>query len=633
MTVMYDMASTLERSSKRRILLFVDIILVSPTLLAAMALQYSGDLAFDTVGRHWLALTLLMGFCGLLTVVLGLHRVQLKAFESHAIGLTALHAALLGLAAAVMDDLAGNGTSLATFINFALIYLFMAIAVRMLMLQLLLMIYRSGQPQCRLLIYGAGQTGRQLAAALRTDQSTTPVAFVDDNKALQTTLVQGLTVYSPLTAEALVKAHNVDRVVLAMPTVSKPRQAQLSRRLRDLGLDVHTVPSFAQLTGQAPVTKQLEPVTTGQLLGRPALDRELSGGSDTYAGRAVLISGAGGSIGSELCRQVIACAPTRIVLFEISELALYRIDKELRSMGQWQGVDIVPVLGSVADHDLVTRTLENYGVQIVLHAAAYKHVRLVEQNPIAGMANNVLGTHTLAHASAMAGVERFILISTDKAVRPTNIMGASKRLAEILVHDLAGRTRGDTVFSMVRFGNVMNSSGSVIPLFHEQIKLGGPLTVTHRDVTRYFMTIPEAARLVLVAGSFDAAGDVFVLDMGEPVRIYDLACQIISAVGYTLRNDANPNGDIEIKIIGLQRGEKINEELLIGDGQTSTAHPKIMQANETHLSEIEVASALRAVKDAIERADEGALRAVIARWVEGGAHFTDRAREKPVPYV
>lgn len=447
MTVMYDMASTLERSSKRRILLFVDIILVSPTLLAAMALQYSGDLAFDTVGRHWLALTLLMGFCGLLTVVLGLHRVQLKAFESHAIGLTALHAALLGLAAAVMDDLAGNGTSLATFINFALIYLFMAIAVRMLMLQLLLMIYRSGQPQCRLLIYGAGQTGRQLAAALRTDQSTTPVAFVDDNKALQTTLVQGLTVYSPLTAEALVKAHNVDRVVLAMPTVSKPRQAQLSRRLRDLGLDVHTVPSFAQLTGQAPVTKQLEPVTTGQLLGRPALDRELSGGSDTYAGRAVLISGAGGSIGSELCRQVIACAPTRIVLFEISELALYRIDKELRSMGQWQGVDIVPVLGSVADHDLVTRTLENYGVQIVLHAAAYKHVRLVEQNPIAGMANNVLGTHTLAHASAMAGVERFILISTDKAVRPTNIMGASKRLAEILVHDLAGRTRGDTVFS------------------------------------------------------------------------------------------------------------------------------------------------------------------------------------------
>ena len=237
---MYDMASTLGRSTKRRILLFVDIILVPPALLTAIALQYDGGLAFDTIGRHWLALPLLMGFCGLLTAVLGLHRVQLKAFESRAIGLTALHATLLGLAAAVMDDLAGYGTSFATFINFALIYFFMAIAVRMLMLQLLLAIYRRGQPQCRLLIYGAGQTGRQLAAALRTDQSTTPVAFVDDNKALQTTLVQGLTVYSPLTVEALVKAHNIDRVVLAMPTVSKPRQAQLSRKLRDLGLDVHT---------------------------------------------------------------------------------------------------------------------------------------------------------------------------------------------------------------------------------------------------------------------------------------------------------------------------------------------------------------------------------------------------------
>ncbi|MFT4742055.1 MAG: FlaA1/EpsC-like NDP-sugar epimerase [Yoonia sp.] len=631
MTAMYDMASTLGRSTKRRILLFVDIILVPPALLTAIALQYDGGLAFDTIGRHWLALPLLMGFCGLLTAVLGLHRVQLKAFESRAIGLTALHATLLGLAAAVMDDLAGYGTSFATFINFALIYFFMAIAVRMLMLQLLLAIYRRGQPQCRLLIYGAGQTGRQLAAALRTDQSTTPVAFVDDNKALQTTLVQGLTVYSPLTVEALVKAHNIDRVVLAMPTVSKPRQAQLSRKLRDLGLDVHTVPSFAQLTGQAPVTEQLEPMTAGQLLGRPALDRELSGGSDTYAGRVVLISGAGGSIGSELCRQVIACAPARIVLFEISELALYQIDMELRAMAQWRSVDIVPVLGSVADHDLVTRTLKDHGVQIVLHAAAYKHVTLVEQNPIAGMANNVLGTHTLARAAAASHVERFILISTDKAVRPTNIMGASKRLAEMLVHDLADSTRGDTVFSMVRFGNVMNSSGSVIPLFHEQIKLGGPVTVTHRDVTRYFMTIPEAARLVLVAGSFDAAGDVFVLDMGEPVRIYDLACQMISAVGYTLRNDANPGGDIEIKFIGLQPGEKIQEELLIGAGQTSTAHPKIMQANEAHLSEIEVASALKAVKDAIDRADEDALRAVIARWVEGGADFKTHVRDTPSP--
>lgn len=627
MKAIYNTASTLPRSSKRRILLLVDILLVPPALVTAMALQSGINGALDNIILHWQALPLLMGFCGLLSVVLGLHRIQLKAFETHAIGLTALHAVLLGLATAVVDDLAGYGTSFATFINFALLYFFMSMGVRMAMLQLLLAIYRQGQPQCRLLIYGAGETGRQLAAALRRDQGTTPVAFVDEDETLQTTVIHGLTVYSPLTIEALIKTRNIDRVVLAMPTLSQPKQAQLSRRLRDLGVDVHTVPSFAQLTGQAPVTQQLEPTAPGELLGRPALDRELSGGSDVYAGRVVLISGAGGSIGSELCRQIAGCAPVRLVLLEISELALYKIDRELRDLLSDQTIEIIPVLGSVTDANLVARTFAQYGVQVVLHAAAYKHVTLVERNPITGMANNVLGTHVLARTAAAAQIERFILISTDKAVRPTNIMGASKRLAEMVVHDLANQEKGSTVFSMVRFGNVMGSSGSVIPLFHEQIKAGGPVTVTHPDVTRYFMTIPEAARLVLVAGSFDASGDVFVLNMGAPVRIYDLACQMISAVGYSLHSDANPNGDIKIKFIGLQPGEKINEELLIGEGQTTTAHPKILQANEKHLSEIEVAAALRAINDAINTADEDALRAVISRWVEGGAHFVDHAQD------
>ncbi len=621
MTRLYQITSTLARATKRRILLCVDVVLVVPALLAAMVLQYDDATTLENIAKHWLALPLLMGFAGLLTAVLGLNRIQLKAFESHAIGLTALHAVLLGLAAAMMDDLAGYGTSFATFINFALLYFFMSVAVRMAMLRVLLMIYRQSEPQCRLLIYGAGKTGRQLAAALSTDQGTTPVAFLDDNEALQTTLIQGLTVYSPLTIETLIKARHIDRVVLAMPAMTTPKQAQLSRRLRSMGVDVHNVPSFAQLTGQAPVTQQMQAATPGQLLGRPALDRELSGGSDAYAGKSVLISGAGGSIGSELCRQVLACIPARIVLLDISELALFNIDRELRDISAGHNIDIIPVLGSVTDAALVTRVLDQNAVQVVLHAAAYKHVTLVEKNPITGTANNVLGTHTLARAAAQANVERFTLVSTDKAVRPTNIMGASKRLAEIVVHDLAANTKGQTMFSMVRFGNVMGSSGSVIPLFHDQIKDGGPVTVRHPDVTRYFMTIPEAARLVLVAGSFDASGDVFVLDMGDPVRIYDLACQMISAAGYTLRNDANPAGDIEIQITGLQPGEKIHEELLIGEGQTTTAHPKILQAAEKHPSEIEVAAALRALKDAIGNADELALRAVLARFVEGGAHF------------
>lgn len=627
MTKIYHMVNTLARSTKRRILLLVDVVLVPSAVVGAVMLQFGADGFFENVARYWLALPLLMGFGGLLSVVLGVNSYQLKAFESRAIGVIGLHAVLLGIVAAMMDDLAGFGAPFATFVNFAMLYFLMSIATRMAMLQVLLAIYRRGQPQCRLLIYGAGQTGRQLAAALRTDQTTTPVAFVDDNEALQTTLVQGLTVYSPLTIEALVKARNIDRIVLAMPTMTKPRQGQLLRRLRDLGLDVHTVPSFAQLTGQTPVTSELRAVETGDFLGRPALDQELSGGADAYRGRSVLISGAGGSIGSELCRQIIRCAPRRIVLFEISELALYQIDLELRTMSGKHDIEIIAVLGSVLDEDLVTRTLSDYAVQVVLHAAAYKHVNLVEKNPLVGMANNVFGTHTLARASVLAQVERFILISTDKAVRPSNMMGASKRMAEMVVHDLANRYPDVTNFSMVRFGNVMGSSGSVIPLFHKQIKQGGPVTVTHPDVTRYFMTIPEAARLVLVAGSFEAAGDVFVLDMGDPVRIYDLACQMISAVGYTLRNAANPEGDIEIKIIGLQPGEKIDEELLIGEGQTTTAHPRILQANETHLSEIEIASALRDIKDAIERADEPALRTVVARWVEGSNDFAKRAKD------
>lgn len=622
MTRLYTFASTLARPAKRRILLTVDVLLVTPALVASLALQHGKGLGVDRLVENWLAVPLLMGFCGLLTVVLGLHRIQLKAFESHAIGLTALHAILLGLAAAMMDDLAGFNTTFATFINFALIYFLMAIAARMLMLQVLFLIYRQGEQQSRLLIYGAGLTGQQLAAALQTDRSTKPLAFVDDNEALQATLVQGLTVYSPLMIDALVKARNIDRVVLAMPSISSPRQAQLSRRLREAGLDVHTVPSFAQLTGQAAETEPLQPTQPGQLLQRPALDRELSGGSDTYAGQVVLISGAGGSIGSELCRQVISCNPRRLVLLEISELGLYEIDKEFHNLLSQHDVDIVPVLGSVTDRNLVERILQTYQVQIVLHAAAYKHVTLVEQNPAAGIANNVIGTHTLARAAAAAKVKRFILVSTDKAVRPTNIMGASKRLAEMVVHDLAQRADNETIFSMVRFGNVMGSSGSVIPLFHEQIENGGPVTVRHMDVTRYFMTISEAARLVLVAGSFPSKGDVFVLDMGEPVRIYDLAYQMITAVGYTLRNEKNPQGDIEIKITGLRPGEKVHEELLVGEGQVTTPHPKILQANDTHLSEIEVAAALRALRGALENADEVTLRAVISQWVEGGSPFS-----------
>ncbi|MBL4812892.1 MAG: polysaccharide biosynthesis protein, partial [Rhodobacteraceae bacterium] len=459
-------------------------------------------------------------------------------------------------------------------------------------------------------------------------------AFVDDNKAHQSIIVQGRRVYSPVTIASIVAERHVDRILLAMPSVPRPRLAEISKRLEDLGLDVQTLPSFSQLAGNgAPLIDQFRPIVPGRFLGRAALDTELPGGSETYFGRSVLISGAGGSIGSELCRQVLACGPKRLVLMEISEFALYTLSQELQAMANSSNVELVAALGSVCDAPLVRKILADNEVDIILHAAAYKHVPIVENNPLAGISNNVLGTQTLALAAGDAGVKRFILISSDKAVRPKNMMGASKRLAEIVVQDLAVRsnTSGGTIYSMVRFGNVMGSSGSVIPLFEDQIKKGGPVTLTHREVTRYFMTIPEAARLVLVAGSFAGGGEVFVLDMGDPILIYDLARQMIDAAGYTVRDEDNPDGAIEIVLTGLRPGEKLHEELLIGEGQTTTPHPKIMQAREKHLSEIEVAAGIKAIRAALNHADVDELRRVVARWVEGShmlPHDADKVADQ-----
>jgi FlaA1/EpsC-like NDP-sugar epimerase len=408
-----------------------------------------------------------------------------------------------------------------------------------------------------------------------------------------------------------------------MPSVSPPKLAQIARRLQARGLDVQTVPSFSQLLGTEALVDTLTPVLPGQFLGRRPMDVALPSDSAAYQGKSVLVTGAGGSVGSELCRQLLSRAPRRIVLFDVSEIGLYSIERELSAAAEGSAVEIVPVLGSVTDARMARSVMAEHAVEVVFHAAAYKHVPLVEANPVAGVANNVLGTRILADAAHAAGVGRFILISTDKAVRPTNVMGATKRMAEIVLQDLARRS-GGTVFSMVRFGNVLGSSGSVIPLFKEQIARGGPVTLTHEDVTRYFMTISEAVRLVLLAGSFDdgegaGGGDVFVLDMGKPVKIRDLAIQMIEAAGYSVRDADHPDGDIEIVVTGLRKGEKLHEELLIGKGLLTTPHPKILRAREAGLSEIEVAQALRGLSAAVASGDGAAVRRIIAAHVEGFA--------------
>lgn len=622
---MYQFLNRMPRQLKWTILLALDVSLAPIALFAAYALQNNNISLSNMPLLNLQAAMLLMAISGLLAVGTNIYKVQLKAYETRAIGLSAIHAILLGVAALALDDLANYDTPLAMFITFMLMFFLLAVSIRILMLQLLLFIYRSGTAQVRVLIYGAGPTGRQLAAALRTDETIYPIAFIDDNQTLQGSIVQGLKVYPFKSVSVLQKTRHVNRVLLAMPSVQRSRLVQISRSLEDKGLDVQSLPSFTQMAHGQTLLDQLESIVPGQFLGRAPLDAELSGGGATYAGRVVLISGAGGSIGSELCRQVLASSPAKLVLLEISELALYTINLELEALTEKKPVPIVPVLGSVLDGALMQQVFTDQGVQVVLHAAAYKHVNLVEKNPIIGASNNVLGTQTLAQMAADVGVERFILISSDKAVRPTNVMGASKRLAEIVVQDMAHRAasmgQGCTVFSMVRFGNVIGSSGSVIPLFQNQIRKGGPVTLTHREVTRYFMTISEAARLVLLAGSFACGGEVFVLDMGAPVPIYDLARQMIEAAGYRLRDADHPNGDIEIVLTGLSPGEKVHEELLIGGKRLTTLHPKIMQAQEAHLSETEAAALLKGLRAAITDHDVGALRSIIAHWVEGAAHF------------
>jgi FlaA1/EpsC-like NDP-sugar epimerase len=611
--VFYEMVTSLTRTQKRFIFLVIDGLMVPVALLLAVFLNASVAFSWQVAISLVPLTAILVGIATLSSHMLGLTRIKLNAYEFQGIVLTSIFAGILGLSGLLLNFIFGQPVSSATFFIFTMTALIMSVSGRMFMRQFLLHIYRKGSDRMRVLVYGAGQTGQQLAAALRTDDAVQPVAFVDDNPTLQSLVVAGLPVYAPSKIQELIDNEAIDRVVLAMPSSSQTIQARIAHKLRQLGCEVHSLPSFATLVGEGELNTRLAPVSLGDLLGRSRLEHELPTVSDTYSGRHLLITGAGGSIGSELCRQLISCKPERIVLLDHSELALYTIAKELNELTC--DIHVEPVLGSVCDRELVDQVFASHKIDVVLHAAAYKHLSLVETNEIAGIDNNVFGTKTIADAARAAEVERFILVSSDKAVRPTNVMGASKRLAELVVQDLS--TRSDkTLFSMVRFGNVLGSSGSVIPLFEEQIARGGPVTLTHGEVTRYFMTISEAARLVLLAGSFARGGDLFVLDMGDPVPIRKLARQMIEGAGLTVMDNENPGGDIEIVEIGLRPGEKLHEELLISPDMLTTPHQKIMRAHEGFLSELEMANALKDLRQAISTRDPHAARTVIARWVE-----------------
>lgn len=619
--ILLSRVDRMSRRFKRMVFLLVDGLLAPLSLLLSIAVLYSDLTPLALSLQVWPLFPIVTLTATLFSTALGIPKIKLKSYESQAILMTGAGAALLTTALYLSAGYLGYRLPTVAVILFGLIYFLSSVAARAVMLRVLLWVVRSAQPRCRVLIYGAGTTGMQLAAALKSHDQIVPVAFVDDSKALQSLTIAGLRVFAPDRIPLLIKNREIDRVLMAMPSISAPKQAQLARRLQALGVDVFSVPSFAQLAGTEALMAAMAPILPGQLLGRKQFEHALPEGSVAYTGKSILVTGAGGSIGSEICRQLIEHAPRRIVLFEVSEAALYAIDRELRQDPAARDIQIVPLLGSVTDSRFARVVMAAHEIQVAIHAAAYKHVPLVEANPLAGMMNNALGTRVMADAAEEAGVERFILISTDKAVRPTNIMGASKRLAELVVQDMAKRSRR-TVFSMVRFGNVLGSSGSVVPLFNEQIARGGPVTVTHPDVTRFFMTISEAVRLVLLAGSFSHSaksmgGDVFVLDMGKPMKIIDLARQMIEAAGYIVRDADHPEGDIEIDIIGLRPGEKLHEELLIGEGLLTTPHSKILRARENSLSELDMAKALQELGRAVTKGDAEAARHLAMDYVEG----------------
>lgn len=460
------------------------------------------------------------------------------------------------------------------------------------------------------IIYGAGDSGLQLLNSLFHGREYAPIALVDDDKRLQGLFVGGMRVYPANHIPHLVQETGAQVVLLAIPSIGRARRREIVEDLEDLPVEIKTIPGLSEIISGKAKISELRAVTAEDLLGRDPVAPNLELLGKNITGRVVMVSGAGGSIGSELCRQILDQRPKRLVLFEASEFALYSIESELsEAAGRINpSIQVVPILGSVQHSRVLEDAITSFGVQTIYHAAAYKHVPLLEENVVEGIRNNVFGTLSIASVAKKLGVENFILISTDKAVRPTNVMGATKRIAELICQAHASEA-SPTVFSMVRFGNVLGSSGSVIPRFRAQIESGGPVTVTHKDITRYFMTIPEAAQLVIQAGAMGKGGDVFVLDMGEPVKILDVAMGMVRLHGLVPYMVDHPDqilpekGDIPICVTGLRKGEKLYEELLIGNNPSPTLHPRIMTASEVSLTMDQLMAVLERLRQACDIVD------------------------------
>jgi FlaA1/EpsC-like NDP-sugar epimerase len=609
----------LPRHLKSLVIVCADFVLLPFAFWSAIALRLG---SFSVPMMHWW-MYFLPSVIGIpIFVRMGLYRAVIRYIEDRAIIaiVIAVTLSVLIFAGVLAIFALPNVPRGAILIYWVLAVVYIS-SSRFLARALLRQVVRVTPARQRVLIYGAGSAGRQLAMAMRAGQEYRPVAFIDDDPVMQGLSVSGARVYPPRDLARLVSRWDVSLVLLALPSASRSRRIEIINELESLEVEVRSVPGIADLVGGEVEIADVREVGVDELLGRdivPPNERLLR---ENIAAKNVLVTGAGGSIGAELCRQIIRQQPRTLVLYELSEFALYSIESELATIVRQSKLDcqLISVLGSVQNEQRMVHIMRRYEVQTIYHAAAYKHVPIVEFNITEGLLNNAFGTRTAARAAIEVGAETFVLISTDKAVRPTNVMGASKRISELILQGYAQDGAVKTRFSMVRFGNVLGSSGSVVPLFRSQIKHGGPVTVTHPDINRYFMTIPEAAQLVIQAGAMGGTGQVFVLDMGQPIKIQDLARRMIHLSGFSVRDDDNPDGDIEIRFTGLRPGEKLYEELLIGEDVMGTDHPRIMMANESFLTRRELEARLAVLYQACIDNDHAAIMSILHKCVSGFA--------------
>jgi len=635
----------LPRRYKRLIQVSTDVLLVWAALWLAFFVRV-GDASFvDPLGGHaWL-----FGIAPLIAIPLfvrfGMYRAVMRYFGNDALMAIAravtLAALLLSLAVYWRTD-APKVIPRSMVFNYWWLSLVMIGGLRLVMRQYFMGDWFSADSPTKfkgrdaglpkVAIYGAGAAGNQLVAALRLGRGMRPVAFIDDDPNLCNRSIAGLRVYSPKHIQQMIDETGSDEILLAIPSASRARRREVLETLEHYPLHVRSVPGFMDLASGKVQVDDIQEVDIADLLGRDAVPPQQTLFEQCIRGKVVMVTGAGGSIGSELCRQILSNKPKALLLFEHSEFNLYSIHIELERTIELTSlpVRLVPILGSIRNPDRLLDVMRTWQVETIYHAAAYKHVPMVEHNVAEGVLNNVIGTLNTAQAAVQAGVSNFVLISTDKAVRPTNVMGSTKRVAEMILQALSRETApvlfyadgtvhhvNKTRFTMVRFGNVLGSSGSVIPRFYQQIRAGGPVTVTHPKVTRYFMTIPEAAQLVIQAGSMGQGGDVFVLDMGQPVKIAELAEKLIHLSGLSVRSEKCPHGDIAIEYTGLRPGEKLYEELLIGDNVSATEHPMIMRANEEHLDWDVLKDRLAKLLKAVESDDYPQVRQLLRELVSG----------------